>query len=595
MDPARKSSRLLAILATLVVVATMYFARGVLIPFALAVLVSFVLGPLVTLLHGWRIPRPLAVVMSVLVLLGIAGGASWVVVGQARDLTAKLPEYRENTRHKTGALRELFGKPIELAATTVKDMGSELTAPTEPMKRTAEPQLVRVAEPSSGTFQSLRDFLDPVMGMLTTAVMALLFAVVMLLRPEDLRDRFIRLVGNGQIYVTTQAIDDASRRVSRYLIRQVLVNGVLGIAFGLGLMWVGVPDALLWGFMFALLRFIPYVGVWIAALLPIFLAFIISDGWTEPLEAVGVFILVELVGSFVIEPWLYGQGTGISPLAILLSALFWSWLWGPIGLVLSTPITVCLVVMGKYVPQLYFLSLLFSDSPALPAPARLYQRLLAQDQDEAWAVVKEEVQGKSGRAVIDSTVLPTLSMAEHDLQQGTLDPDSAAQIRENIQILLDEIAEADVHLPAMVGAEEVGSLVDLRVLCLPSRSDSDALAAGMLERELIGAGARVEMVPLAELMGETLKKLTQHPVDMVVISAVPPTRLMHVRYICKRLSKQQGLAIIVGLWTLDIDAPGVADRLPSGPNIHVVATIQQAVAVARQLARSVRILRSAAS
>jgi predicted PurR-regulated permease PerM len=595
VDPVRKSSRLLAIVATLVVVASLYFARGVLIPFALAVLVSFVLAPLVARLHRWKFPRALAVFVAVLALLTVAGGATWVVVGEARDLAAKLPEYRENTRHKTWLLREIVGKPIELAATTVKDMGSELSAPVDGAPRTPEAQPVRLVEPAPGALQALRDMFDPVMGALTTIVMALLFSVIMLLRPEYLRDRFIRLVGNGQIYVTTQAIDDASVRVSRYLIRQLLVNCVLGVAFGLGLMAVGVPDALLWGFLFALLRFIPYVGVWMAALLPIFLSFVISDGWSQPLEAIGVFALVELVGSFLIEPWLYGQGTGISPLAVLVSALFWSWLWGPIGLVLATPMTVCLVVMGKYVPQLSFLSLLFSDTPALPAPARLYQRLLAQDQDEAWAVVKADIGAHAPHSIIDATVLPALAMAEQDLQKGTLDPDSAAQLRENVQLLVDEMEDADALTPTQSPVDETAALVDLRVLCLPSHSESDALTAAMLARELMSAGAAVETAPLAELMGETLKSLNLRPVDVVIISAVPPTRLMHVRYICKRLSKLKDLEIVVGVWTLDVGAPGVSERLPAGPNIHIVSTFKEALVVARQIAGNVRIIRSAAS
>jgi predicted PurR-regulated permease PerM/methylmalonyl-CoA mutase cobalamin-binding subunit len=595
VDPVRKNSRLLAVVATLVAVAALYFARGVLIPFALAVLVSFVLAPLVACLHRWKVPRALAVFIAVLALLTVAGGAGWVIVGQARDLAARLPEYRENTRHKTWVLREIVGKPIELAASTVKDMGTDFSSPTEPSQRAPEPQAVRVVEPSPGAFQALRNLLDPVLGALSTIVMALLFAVVMLLRPEDLRDRFIRLVGNGQIYVTTQAIDDASLRVSRYLIRQLFVNCVLGVTFGLGLMLIGVPDALLWGFLLALLRFIPYVGVWLAALLPVFLSFIISDGWTQPLEAIGVFALVEMIGSFVIEPWLYGQGTGISPLAVLLSALFWSWLWGPIGLVLATPLTVCLVVMGKYVPQLSFLSLLFSDAPALPAPARLYQRLLAQDQDEAWAVVKEDVGANPPLSIIDSTVLPALALAEEDLQKGSLEAESAAQIRENVQILVDEMEDADALAAAQRPVEEIARLAGLRVLCLPAHSETDALAATMLERQLQNAGATVDTAPLAELMGETLKNLKQHPVDVVIVSAVPPTRLMHVRYVCKRLAKVQGLQILVGVWTLDIEAPGIADRLPTGANIRVVSTFEQAIVVARQLAVNARIVRSAAS
>lgn len=596
MEPVRKTPRLVTLAASLVIIAAMYVAKGVLIPFALAVLVSFFLGPLVARLHRWKIPRPLAVLAAVMLLLVPTVGVGALIVGEARDLAAKMPEYRENTRHKTGVLREIFGKPLEQAATTVKEMGSDISSPADGKPPVAEPQIVRLAEPVSTPFQSLRDMVDPVVGALTTIVMALLFAVVMLLRPEDLRDRFIRLVGSGQIYVTTQAIDEASQRVSRYLIRQLFVNGLLGVGIALGLMLIGVPDALLWGFLFMLLRFIPYVGVWIAASIPFVLTFLTSDGWSQPIETIGVYLVVEAIGSFAIEPWLYGAGTGISPLAILLSALFWGWLWGPVGLVLATPLTVCLVVMGKYVPQLQFLSFLFSDSPALPPPARLYQRLLAQDQDDAWNIIKTELAEHDPHEVLDSTVLPALSMAEKDLQSGALDAESATQIHSNVRLLLEEVEEAAAMRASETVGEEAPSLSGLRILCLPARSAADVLAAGMLGRMLAGVGSIVEVAPMDELLGETLNNLAQRPADIVLISAVPPSRFLHVRYICKRLAKQvPGIEIIVGLWTLDASAPGVVEQVPAGLHIHVVSSLAQALQKSRQLAGSLRIVRNAAS
>jgi predicted PurR-regulated permease PerM len=592
MDNTSKHSRLITLAASLIVIAALYLAQGVLIPFALALLVAFLLGPLVMRWQRRGMPRPLAVACAILMLLAVTCTVGWVAAGEARDLAAKLPEYRENIRHRTSEVRDLLQKPFAQARQAVEGVNAGLTAPVEAGKPNPPPQAVKVIEPDRGAFEKIFDVFEPILGGVTMAAMVLVFAAVMLLRREDLRDRFIRLVGNGQIFVTTQALDEASQKVSNYLVRQLVLNGVLGIVLAIGLSLIGLPNAVLWGSLFAVLRFIPYLGVWIAAALPVLLSIAISDGWLQPLETIAVIAVVDSIGYMILEPWLYGEGTGISALAILVSTLFWSWLWGPIGLVLATPMTVCLVVMGKYVPQLHFLYLLFSSAPALPPAARLYQRLLAQDQDEAWSIVKAELDSRPLHEIEDSILLPALALVEHDRQRAVIDEDSIAHIHDSIRLLLDEIEDHQA-LRVTESQRAPGSAASaLRVISVPARNATDSVAASMLARALAQEGAHVELVALSEFVGETLKKMAQEPVDVAYISAVPPSRFMHVRYITKRLAKEfPDLEIVVALWTLDLDAPGLAERVPQGPRVHVVTSMHDALSLFHQLSGSARVRR----
>jgi hypothetical protein len=296
-----------------------------------------------------------------------------------------------------------------------------------------------------------------------------------------------------------------------------------------------------------------------------------------------------------LEPWIYGTGTGISPLAILVSALFWTWLWGPVGLVLATPLTVCLVVMGKYVPQLQFLHLLFGDAPGLSPPARLYQRLIAGDQDQAWFVLRKEIEQKTLHELYDSVVLPALSIAEHDRQRGALDEEFEARIEETMKLLLEEAGELRTGPDAGSDSTVAPASTDpLRVFCLPARGTADALAAAMLRQVLERDGAKVEVSPVAELSGDTLDLLESHRVDIVCISAVPPSGFMHVRYLCKRIaSRFPTLPIVAGMWTLELETQELADRLPILAGVHVVSSLGEARIHVRQFAESVRIQREA--
>jgi len=581
--------RLITLGASLLVIAALYLAKGVLIPFALAMLVSFLLAPLVLRLQRWHFSRLAAVVTAVLLVFVATCATSWIVFGELRDLTTSRTEYKRNIHDKVEALRGVLSTPVQQAMDAVEGLGDDLAPAATPENSAI--QTVRIAEGVRGPMEVLRDTLGPMLDVLTTAAMALLFAVVMLLRRADLGDRFIRLMGPGKIVVTTRALEEAARKVSSYLWHFLLLNVMHGVAVGIGLALIGVPHALLWGLLSAGLRFIPYLGPWIAAALPFLTALAVFPGWSQPLFTLGLFALLELISNNLLEPWLYGVGTGLSPLAVLVSALFWTWLWGPVGLVLSTPLTVCLVVLGKHMPQLRFLQQIFGDAPGLSPPARLYQRLLAGDQDQAWLVLRTEMQQKSLHEAYDAVVLPALSMAEQDKQRGVLDEEGELRLEETMHLLLEEAAE-----PLSIGAvassvpEPVSARADtLRVLCLPARGRFDALAGEMLRQVLERAGLQAEIASSAELTGPALERFESRGVDVVCISAVPPSRFMHVRALCKRIaSRWPRLPIVAGMWTLELEAPDLAERLPILAGVHVVTSLADARAYLGELAEAAR-------
>ncbi|MBK7644432.1 MAG: AI-2E family transporter [Planctomycetes bacterium] len=588
---------MITLAATVFVVVALYLAKGVLIPFALAVLVSFLLAPLVSRLERWGFNRVAAVVTVVLLALGASGATGWLLLGQAREVTTKLSEYRRNIQDKLATLRGAVAKPIEAALQTVQTLGSDLD-PEPATAPAAEPiQTVRIAEPVRGTFGMLRDTLRPNLDGLVTAAMALLFAFVMLMRRDDLGDRFIRIIGHDRVLVATRGLEEAADKVGTYLRRLFVLNALHGVVVVIGLTLIGVPNALLWGLLAAILRFVPYIGPWITATCVVLTAFAVSPDWSQPLLAVGLFLVLEVLSNHLVEPWLFGSGTGLSPLATVASALFWTWLWGPVGLLLSIPLAVCLVVMGKHVPQLRFLHLLFGDAPGLSPPARLYQRLIAGEEDQAWLVLRPELEAQTLEVVYDSIVLPALSLAEEDRQRGAFDEASEARIEETLRLLLDEAEElhasfaskeASAARPPRTGA--------LRVLCLPARGNADALAACMLRQVLEADGVEVESASTAELSGETLDLFESRRVDIVCISAVPPSRSLHVRYLCKRIAQRfPRMPIIAGMWSLEDNehAPEVRPAILAG--VHVVNSLREARLRVRQLAETARAERAPAA
>ena len=393
-----------------------------------------------------------------------------------------------------------------------------------------------------------------------------MLALFLLLEREELRDRMIWLGGARDLSLTTHALDEAGQRVSRYLAMQSLICGIQGVAVGLGLWAIGVPGAALWGALSAVLRFLPYFGPWIAAALPIALSVAAFPDWTTPLLTLSLFVALELVSNNVLEPWLYGSSVGLSPFGVILSAVFWAWLWGIPGLLLAMPITVCLVVAGRYVHGLRAFPVLLGDQPALPSDVRLYQRLVALDLDEAARVLREACAGGSLEAVSDAVVLPALRRLAEDEQRDAWPQARAAEVRERFEELLMEMAD---------GAEpQEASAAGVRVLIAPALDDNDALAGRWLARVCEARGATALLASPHALVSEVAQQVKSEAPDAVCIGALTQRAAMHARLVCKRLDGADGAEILVGLWAASPQAPGA----PADARITTIATAAELVA-----------------
>src|SRR5215204_3311936 len=398
--PRTPGSQLTAIAMFVVITGILYFGRDVLIPLALSILLSFLLAPAVRRLEKVGLPRVVATTVMVGLACWVIGGLVWLSIAQMLNFAARLPEYKTNIQSKVSVLRSDPNSSLGRARRTIDEIGVEMAkqeaaeaAKQAKGSRNAAPPArvtrVIVDEAPQTPFDFMKEMITPLIVPLTTAGAVILFTFIMLLRREDLRDRVIRLVGHRQLNLTTQVLEEAAGRVSRYLRVQLIVNATYGLPVGVALYLLGVPNAALWGVLAMLLRFIPYIGAWVAAAMPIALAFAISDDWSLVVWTVAVFVVLELISNNIVEPWAYGASTGMSAIAVMASAIFWTWLWGAVGLLLSVPLTVCLVVMGRYVPQFAFLNIMLGDEPVLSIEDRMYQRLLARDQEEAAELAEE--------------------------------------------------------------------------------------------------------------------------------------------------------------------------------------------------------------
>jgi predicted PurR-regulated permease PerM len=384
-------------IATLITIAALYFARPFFVPVALSLLLAFLLAPLVSRLTraGWN--NVAAVVATVFIAFGVLSLMGGVVGVQLYHLAQELPQYRENIQAKVrkfprGEVHFWLQRNFIEKATRDTNQVSVTNPQSEDE---AKPLSVEVIKPEPTTLEVLGVLSGNLFGPLTASGVVIVLVVFMLLQREDIRDRFLLLLGSHSLNISTKALEDAAQRVSRYLLMQIIVNVIYGLPIGIGLYLIGIPNALVWGVLAALLRFIPYLGPLIALVLPIALAFAVDPGWTKPLLTIGLFVVVELISNNAVEPWLYGSSTGISPLAVIIAAIFWTWLWGPVGLFLSTPLTVCLAVMGRYVPRLNFLHVILAEEAVLSDEARFYQRLLARDFEGTLKIAENIVQTHS--------------------------------------------------------------------------------------------------------------------------------------------------------------------------------------------------------
>jgi len=509
----------------LIAAAILYLAREVLIPLALAILLSFLLAPVVRRLEHWRLGRIPSTLIAVTICFALMAGIGWIAARQALSLAAKLPEYRENIGAKFRAVRGQQESTIGKAADAIKQLENEASTESAPIAVAETPP-----SPSAALVEWVAPFVQPV----GTAGAVIIFTILLLLNRESMRERLIGLIGTRRINLTTQALGEASYRVSNYLYMQLVVNACFGIPFGIALWLIGIPNAMLWGLLGTLLRFVPYAGVWVAVSMPAILAFAIFDGWTQVAWTIGVFLTLELILVNAVEPWLYGRSSGLSPIAIILAALFWTWLWGPVGLLLAVPLTVCVAVMGRYVPELGYLNVLLGVEPVLSPEARYYQRLVARDQDDAIALAEEYAAEHGDAEVFDTLLIPALALIETDRHKGTLEAESGRFAFDVTRQILELLPERDEQ-PAAA-----------HVCILPARDEADELAGAMLARLLPGA----QLFSAKSLASEKLERLSADACRTVCISAVPPHAASHAGFLARRLKKQfPKLRIVVALWT----------------------------------------------
>lgn len=584
-------------------IAALYFGRTVFIPLALALVLTFLLAPFVNLLERIRLQRAPSVLVVTALALTLMGFASWGIAGQLVEIMVHVGDYKENLDAKIESLHGARSGNLGKATASVQQLNKELAAVpnqianhTENEKQTGRnprPVPVQVTPPSSNFVQELGALLGPLSGPIETAIIVIIFTMFMLVKREDLRNRAIRLAGRGHLSLMTQAFDDASRRLSRYLLLQCLVNAGYGFLFGLGLFLIGVPHALLWGCVAAIFRFIPYIGTLAAAVLPIAMAIAVFPGWRQAGFAFAIFVVLELIVSNLVEPLLYGSHTGISSIAILVAAVFWATLWGPVGLILSTPLTVCLVVLGRYFPQLRFLEVVLGDEPALPADQLFYQRLLAMDQEEATSIAEKYLKENQVQNLYESVIIPALKMAEQDYYVDSLDDATKDFVQRSVTELIEDIGDRLPEIAPKTEAGENGSernslqapeAAQAMISCVPARTGSDELTTIMLAQLLRNAGYRAMEVN-AGAVEEISTEASRDGVNIIFLSCLPPFSPAAVRSLCKRLAAAfPQRALIIGLWHLDGGVEAGRERLGTTCGGVILTQLSEVRAEVRKLA-----------
>ena len=549
LSDVSKPSFLNILLSLVLVIGSLYWARAVLIPLALALLLTFLLQPIVAAIHRQGLGRAPAAVLVVLLVALMIGGGGWGVVTQFSSLAYELPRYTGNLKQKIDDLRNASrGGVFEKIQETIDELTREFEKNQPATPAAQEPVTVLTPGPS------LLSYVPSLLEFLANAGLVLALLLFMLIAHADLRDRLFRLVGYGRLTVTTKALDEAGRRISRYLLMQSLVNGTYGCAVSLGLFVLGVPYALLWGLLAAALRFIPYVGTALGVVLPLSLSLAVFAGWVKPLLVGGLIVLLEIMTNMILEPLLYGRSAGVSEVALLVAIMFWTWLWGPVGLLLSTPLTVCLGVLGKYVPQLTFLGVLLSDEQVTELN-RYYQRLVAQDQDGAVEIVEELLQTQTLTEVYDAVLVPALYYAKQDQQRNNLTPEEAQFIYRATHDLVEDLSasHASTSAATLPVAPEEGAVAalppKLRILGCPAHDEADEVALQMLQHALAPVQLEVEITRAALLAAEVIALVEQSAPALICIGLVPPGGFAQTRYLCKRLRLNfPQLPIVIGCW-----------------------------------------------
>ena len=579
----------------------LYFAREVLIPLAMALTLNFLLTPAVMFFERLRLRRVSSVVLVVVVAFAIVGGVGFIVARQLIDVVNDLPNYRDNIRDKLSTLHVPSNGRLGQTVTSIQEIEKTLNKEENPLEQpeTAQapeglhthegarqraeehvrPTPVTVVTPPEPTSRYLSELLRPVVRPLTTLGIILIFTIYMLLKREDLRNRLLLLAGVSRLNLMTQALNDAAERISRYLVMNVLVNASYGVIFAIGLYLLHVPNATLWGALLALLRMVPYAGTMIAGVATIGYTLAVFPTWWHPIWVFLLFAALEIAVSNFVEPHLYGSHTGISALALVTMAIVWTLLWGWAGLVVSTPLTVCLIVFGRYVPQMSFLHILLGEEAELAPEARFYERLLATDQAEAHNIADRFLENRGIVDLYDQVVMPALIMTEQDRHKGALDDVRCSYLFQSATELVAELTDYKSKAPNDTGCDpNIDSARTSPIVCVPANDQADEIAATMLAQLLEQCGHKTLLLPSTALSSEILTRLEEEPGTILCISAVPPFAFAHARTLAIRLRQSvPNNRILIGLWNTNGDKDVLRERFGQARPDFVVSTLRAAL------------------
>ena len=630
---ARMLTQLWFLTIAVLAVAVLYLAKVLLLPLGIAILFAFLLAPVVAFLERLRLPRPAAAVLVIFAFAALLLIATWTLFTQLVAIADELPVYRDNITQKLEALHRPSNSAIGRIQGALQKLSDELgivnstaTAALQPPGKSAQkpigttpdhPLQVREVGRPTGRLDQLGGILEP----LTTAFLAVVFTFFVLLQREDLRNRLIRLSGDRNLSLMTQAMRDASRRISRYFLLQVAVNVTYGALVCIALYFIGLPHSLLFGALAALCRFVPYIGAPIAALAPTLLSIAVFHGWEHTILILAVFCVLEVITANYAEPHIYGRHTGLSSLAILIAAAFWTLIWGPVGLILSVPLTVCLVVMGSHIPSLGFLAVLLGDQPAIPTYTSFYQRLLAHDEREAADLLFNALKSDPLVTVYDAIFIPALTLVEKDRQQGELDDTTLRFIRERASDMVDELGfradqaansansaegsqnshgsrpQSEISNTSMSASQDANrssvppyslppapSTSDRHVIAvLPIRDGADDLVSIMLTQVLNLAGFQATCLPVRAIHEVVAQVAEQNPA-IVFLSGMPPVAMARANRLFRSLrSTQAESRVIMGIWNYTDDPTRAAQMISRTEDLHISTSLADALAQAQAL------------
>jgi predicted PurR-regulated permease PerM len=584
------------------VLVALYFARIVLLPLAIALALNFLLSPAVSQFERLRIRRIPAVILVVLMSFALAGGVGWIVTRQVITVIDDLPNYRLNIQEKLSSIHAPTTGPLGRAYKSIHELGADISNATNPkppqpppprtrrerelqrLQQANQPVPVRVVPQQPTTGQYLDIYARPLIEPIGILIMVLVFTFYMLVKHENLRNRLLLLAGRGRITIMTQAMNEAAGRVSRYLVLNVVLNAAYGVIFGVSLYLLGVPNATLWGCIMGILRMIPYAGTLAAGLSTIAFTLAVFPGWLHALWVLLLFTGLEFSVANFIEPHIYGRGTGVSAFALIVMAVVWTLLWGWPGLIVSTPLTVCLIVMGRYIPQLSFLNILLGEEAELSPEAHFYERLLAMDQPEAHQIATGFLEKHTLLELYDRVVLPALVLSEQDRHKGALDGVHGAWLYQSVAEMIAELT--DYECAAAEGPEEPESTAPRPrpVICIPAEDEVDELAATMLAQLLDQCGYGTMLLSTNSLTPEILSRLAEDSETILCVSAVPPFAFAQARKLAQSLRDSLPRnPILIGLWGGDGDKENLRARFGNARPNAVVTSLDSGLWQVREL------------